>query len=476
MFVNLSMDDAVEKFVQQFRDKYKSFIFWKDPQSGKTEGCLAMAEMFYHDSVVILIQDKNSDNEKQNVGRARRKGFLVQSYMDKINLPYYLLTTVGQKKILSFMMEINNLESLEKHLSIVKKVPITLIIDEADKSRNTSQAGTKKGKKNTTVQVEDDDSSDDVTDSDEMPPLTRLLLRLKNLVKARENSRTVFVTATPMGVLAAEKEKWCVLYQEPFLNYVSPEKVRISNNMILENRCPTRSRWSGDVYDQFDNTFYSTLDHAIDALVALDSKDTSIKQVMLVSLEKQIDPQKDMGKYCRKVLDNMSDSSVTVIVRNGDTKKDDTLAEVIGRAPTNKVILIAGFMASRGVSFTDFSDKSNLFELVCQIHYTKPSDKLNSSYQAMRILGPARRTVSRPTMITNRMGIQDLQVNFRESYRIIREIAEQCENDTICVAAGNYNTARELTQSYNFRWLKQTNQRDKFIVSSPFPADALPIE
>jgi hypothetical protein len=133
-------------------------------------------------------------------------------------------------------------------------------------------------------------------------------------------------------------------------------------------------------------------------------------------------------------------------------------------------------MASRGVSFTEFSDKENMFELVCQVHYTKPGDKLNSSWQAMRICGPARRTVFRPTIITNRMGIQDLQGNFIESRRIIREIAEQCENETICVAAGNYNTARDLTQSYNFRWLKQTNRRDKFIVSSPFPADALPIE
>ena len=473
MFVNLSMDDAVEKFVQQFRDKYKSFIFWKDPQSGKTEGCLGMAELFYHDSVVILIQDKNSDNEKQNVGRAKKKGFLVQSYMDKINLPYYLMTTLGQKKILSFMMEINNLELLERQLSIVKKVPITLIIDEADKSRNTSLAGTKKGKKK---EAEDDDSEDDVTDSEEMPPLTKLLLRLKNLVKSRENSRTVFVTATPMGVLAAEREKWCVLYQEPFLNYVSPEKVRVSDYLIMENTCPVRSRWSGDYNDRFGNSFYPTLDRAVQSLVSLQSKDTSIKQVMLISLEKQIDPQKDMGKYCQQVLKDLGDSSVTVIVRNGDTKKNDTLAEVIGLAPTNKVIMIAGFMASRGVSFTDFSDKNNLFELVCQVHYTKKGDKLNSSYQAMRILGPARRTVSRPTLITNRMGIQDLQVNFRESYRIIREIAEQCENDTICVKAGNYNTTRDLTQAYNFRWLKQTNQRDKFIVSSPFPADALPIE
>ena len=96
--------------------------------------------------------------------------------------------------------------------------------------------------------------------------------------------------------------------------------------------------------------------------------------------------------------------------------------------------------------------------------------------QAMRIFGPARRTVSKATLITNIIGKEDIEINFLESYRIIKEIAEQCEQDKICVSSGRYNTYRKLTQAYNFRYLKQGWIGSRFIHESSSQEDHLPIE
>ena len=477
----LTRDESVSVEVEKLNNTYKSLILWRAVQSGKTADSLELAGLFFKTSVLIFIGDKNKTLDTQNQDRAKVKGFTVQTYMDKINLPMYLITTCGQKKVLSFMMEINQLNKLENILSVIKDVPITLIIDEADKSRNTSLAGTKKKKGSAEeVDVEEDDD-DEVTDAEDMPPITKLLLRLKNLVKDRKDSRTIFVTATPMGVLSAEKDKWCVFYKEPYQNYTGvglnhPANIHISNNVIRENKCKARDRWTGNINDVMSNSFYPVLDTACHAMVELGTKDSSIKQLMLISLENRKSSQHKMAAKCREILSNIEGgSSVDVIVRNGDTAENPMPMD-IKNSKANKIIIIAGFMASRGVSFTDFSNKENQYELVCQVHYTKPNDKLNSSMQAMRIFGPSRRTISRPSIITNRQGIEDLQHNFMESYRIIQDIAEQCEQDKICVTSGSYNTSRSMTQEYNFRFLKQGNVGSRFIYSSLEPSDHLPID
>jgi hypothetical protein len=166
---------------------------------------------------------------------------------------------------------------------------------------------------------------------------------------------------------------------------------------------------------------------------------------------------------------------VSVVVFNSDTKESSevTLASLILQEKLrgfSKVIIIAGFMAARGVSFTDFSDKDNQFELILQVHYTKKDFPLNSSMQNMRLFGPARRTVSRPALICNSWAAQDVSVNFAESYRIIKELAENG-----FATQGAYNPQRPLTQPYNFRYLKQGWVRERFIYPSTNEADHLPI-
>lgn len=468
---------------------YRSWILWKPVQSGKTADSLDLAGQFYRESLIIFVGDNNTGLNDQTMGRARVKGFEVNSYMDKQNLPMYFMKSLGKKKVLSFLMEPTQLNALEDVLTVMDDQPVTLIIDEADRSRNTKDGGTKKkGKKQATaseleaeVTPEDDgDENEIVGNSEEMPPVTAMLLRLKNLVKSRENSRTIFVTATPMGVLCAEKERWAVIYKQPYQNYVGvgldhPANINLSNKVIRENNCLARDRWSGNYLDLAFNTFRPTVDTATRDFIVLGTKDASIKQVMLISLEKWKNNQDSIAECCKIALDEESCQSIDVIVHNGDTKKDGCLAEKIRKSPKNKVIIIAGQMASRGVSFTDFSDRDNQFELVCQVHYTQANDKLNTSMQAMRIFGPARRTVSRPTLITNRQGIEDIQHNFMESYRIIRDIAEQCELEKIQVSSGSYNTSRKMTQDGCFRFLKQGYVGSRFIHESPHQEDHLPI-
>lgn len=473
MFSILDRESVVSQFVEN-HNSYKSWILWKPVQSGKTADSLDLAGMFYKSSLIIFIGDKNTGLQAQTDSRAKVKGFEVVNYADKINLQKYFLTSLGKKKVLSFLMEINNLETLSRVLSIIDDVPVTLVIDEADKSRNTSLAGTKKGKNNS------DEDEEELVDSDQMPPVTKYLLKLKNLVKVRENSRAIFVTATPMGVLAAEKDRWAVMYKEPYQNYVGvglnhPPAIHISQNVIRENACPAKSRWTGNYEDVSFNSFYPVLDTACRAFDSLTTKDSSIKQLMLISLETLKRSQFAMASRCKDILSEIGNTSIDVLVLNGDTK-EESLASMIKKSKNSKIIVVAGFMASRGVSYTDFSDKENQFELVCQVHYTKPTDKLNTAMQAMRIFGPARRTVSRPSIITNRLGIEDLQHNFMESYRIIRDIAEQCEQDKIAVVSGAYNTQRKLTQEYNFRFLKQGWVGSRFIHESSSLEDHLPID
>ena len=116
---------------------------------------------------------------------------------------------------------------------------------------------------------------------------------------------------------------------------------------------------------------------------------------------------------------------VKIVVFNGTNKftKGMMLSEIINEAKTTKICIIAGFMAARGVSFTDFSDPNNKFELCLQVHNTKQTDPLNSALQAMRVFGPGRRTITRPMMVCNSICKEDLQFNFVEAYRVVRDLA-----------------------------------------------------
>jgi hypothetical protein len=195
----------------------------------------------------------------------------------------------------------------------------------------------------------------------------------------------------------------------------------------------------------------------------------------LISLENRKAQQFMMAQFVKDHVAELGHSSnVAVEVFNSDTKEDSetTLADIISQSGKKKVIIIAGFMASRGVSFTDFSDKENMFELILQLHYTKKYFPLNSSMQNMRLFGPARRTVNTPSLLCNHWAEEDIRINFNESYRIIRELAE-----SDCATLGRYNCMRPLTQPYNFRYLKQGSRSGvgEFVFPSTNPADHLPI-
>ena len=475
-FITLSRDTEV-KDVLASHPESKSIVLWKPVQSGKTSDVLKLAEVFYKESALVFISDKNTSLAGQTNDRAKVLGFDVVNYRDDIKLGKFLKESVGKKRILHLLMEVNNLQKMEDLLFMLDELPVTIVIDEADKSRNTIEANEKKAKKNEDAWDEDEEEN---ADGSMLPPVTLLLLQIKNMVKTRENSRTIFVSATPAAVLTAEKDDWLVLYKQPYNNYVGvgidhPAHLHLSDN-IAENTCKARERWTGNANDQRFNTFYHAVSFGVDQFLKAPNRaeDQSITQIMLVSLENRKLQQFRMAEIIGQQIKD-ADYSTGVVVFNSDTKEnaDTTLASLIAGEKAKgykKVIIIAGFMASRGVSFTDFSDRDNMFELILQVHYTKKNFPLNSSMQNMRIFGPARRTVSRPALICNKWAAEDIRQNFGESYRIIQELAENG-----FATQGNYNPQRPLTQPYNFRYLKQGWMPNKFIYPSVNEADHLPI-
>ena len=169
--------------------------------------------------------------------------------------------------------------------------------------------------------------------------------------------------------------------------------------------------------------------------------------------------------------------TVGLVVMNSDTKTcaEESLASFLLHEKLSgkkKVIVIAGFMASRGVSFTEYSNDDHLFELILQVHYTKKEAPINSSFQAMRICGPKRKTIEKPALITNHYGAQDINVNFIEMHRIITELAEYG-----CATLGNYNPQRPVCQPACLRAKKQgwRSGPGQFLFPSTNPADHLPI-
>lgn len=481
-FLRIARDTLLADILQQPEySSYKSIVFVRPVQSGKTADCLKVAEAFYESSAIVFISDKNTALAGQTTGRAKSLGFEIVNYRDDINIGKWLYRSVGAKKVLHLMMEINNLKAFHNVLEIFEDIPVTLIIDEADKSRATYGAEEK----------EDEDSAD----ADGLPPITSLLLKIKNLLKVRDDSRTVFVSASPQGILVSEKDDWLVIYKDSYKNYVGvgldrDEAVllngtatdKISSNLFIRpdirrNFCKTSVRWTGSAEDLSTNTFYPAVDTAVRQFVKAPNRcaDENIMQLCLISLENRKAQQFALSQFVREILLSTEDTSTDVLVFNSDTKEDSdqTLADLIRQsreAGHTKLIVIAGFMASRGVSFTDFSDPDNQFELILQVTYTKKDQPLNSSIQSMRIFGPARRTVNTPAIICNDICAEDLRVNFREMYRVVRDIAE----NKFPIRVGGYNTDRKLTQSYNFRYLRQGNYSE-LLFESVNPVDHLPI-
>ena len=470
-FTVLDRDTEVKDVLFENPD-FTSIILWKPVQSGKTSDVLKLAEVFYKESALLFISDKNTALAGQTNGRAKVLGFEVTNYRDGDRLGKVLRNGVGRKKILHLLMEVNNLKAVITILEVLEDLPVTVVIDEADKSRSTELANKKK-------LDEEEEEELEVADGSSLPPVTLMLLQIKNLLKNRENSRTIFVSATPAAVLTAEKDNWLVMYKEPYKNYVGvginhPAEIHVSKTYIPENRCKARERWTNGRNDQLLNSFYGPLTYGVDAFAKSvnRSEDENITQIMLVSLENRKAQQFQMAEFVKNQLMELGANHVGVEVFNSDTKEDSTttLADIIKSNGKKKVIIIAGFMASRGVSFTDYSDKENMFELILQVHYTKKSFPLNSSMQNMRIFGPARRTVNRPMIICNDVCHEDINRNFSESYRIIRELAEYG-----FATQGYYNPQRPLTQPYNFRYLKQGWKPECFIFPSTNEADHLPI-
>ena len=436
--------DLVDVLLNQYKE-YKSIIFSKSVQSGKTSDIIALVNVTYKESATIFISDKNTALTSQTNSRVRTCGWTVENFRDasKTGNAYNCISTIkdsmGKKKLFHTMMEINNLRVLYAVLSIID-CPVTLIIDEADKNRNVSEF--------------------DADDEDSLPIITKLLLKIKNTLLAKEDgSRVIFVSATPQSLLVSEKdEKRLVIYKKPYNNYIGAGLDHTPNLEVIvgvrDNPITSTKRWTNSQEDCRSNTYRPAINSAIDRFLDMQSKDTSVKQLMLVSLESRNRNQQEVAKYIKSIT--TPDDDLGVIVFNGESDDVDCLlSHAIKINPHKKIVIIAGFMASRGVSFTDFSDADNKFELCIQVHYTKADDPLNSAAQAMRIFGPARRTITRPIMICNRICAEDLMYNFQEAYRIVKDLA--CGETEVMTKA--YNSRRPLTQKYNFRYMVQSTRR-----------------
>lgn len=423
-----------------------TIILVKPVQSGKTSEILKIVEHTYKYSVTIFLSDKNSALAGQTNKRTLGLGWKVQDFRD-VNSPReamkFLKDGVGKRKLAHFLMEVNNIDTLMMLLELIND-PVTLVIDEGDKNKNVSS------------EVETDDDGEDVL---EMPPITRGIIACKNILADRnDGSKTIYVTATPQGLLVSEKdENRLVIIKEPFNNWVGVAYNHKANfemaQAIRHCSCKTRDRWTGNQDDYDYNTYRQGVQVAIDRFEKMTTKDESIKQIMLISLENRNASQARLAHFVRRNISAEMTNNIEIIVFNGENKSKEypLLSDRIRECATNKIIVVAGFMASRGVSFTDFSDKDNRYELVCQVHAAKKTDPLNSALQAMRIFGPARRTVVRPLLVCNQITYRDCTENFEEGYRICKELAEGKR----VIHQGRYDSERPLTQKYNFRYMRQ---------------------
>jgi hypothetical protein len=475
----LILDNTVQDIWESIKNS-KTILFVKPVQSGKTGDVLRVVEHLYKTHVVIFVSDKNKALAGQTNTRTKVLGWEVKDFRDINNLrPAFaycmeqeklLIAGKGRKKIAHFLMEVNNIDVLIMLLTCLPgNLPIALVIDEGDKNRNTLKSEEEFD--------ESDEDSEEKSEFDSLPPITRGLLACKNILHDKANgSKTILVTATPQGILCSEKDDdRLVVYKKPFDNYNGPGLNHSVNleliNCMPHNACKAKDRWYGSEL-AVGNTYFYGVSQAISRFVSLPTKDESIKQIMLVSLESVNKNQDRLARVCSNLLaKEQGGESVGIIVFNGEAKNKDKdaalLSEKIAKMPERKILIVAGFMASRGVSFTDFSDSSNKHELVIQVHAAKKTDPLNSSMQAMRIYGPARRTISRAILFCNQTTEQDNLYNFKECYRVCQDLAEGKK----VVYQNNYDPNRPLTQKNNMRYMKQGYSDNKLLFESHNPAD-----
>ena len=429
-----------------------TIVLCKPVQSGKTREILEIISHTYKTSITIFLSMKNTALAGQTNARGIGQGWQVKDFRD-INSPLacmkYLQGCKGKKKLAHFLMEVKGMETLLILLSGMDET-FTLIVDEADMNKNVSS--------------DKDEREVGEVEETTLPPITRAIFACKNVLRAKNNgSKTILVTATPQSIMVAEKdESRLYIYKQAFLNHIGPGENKIPDLELVPSiayqTCKTRDRWTGNRDDRGYNSYRLPVRDAVARFESLGSKDTSIKQLMLISLENRNIAQALMAEYVQNELTQ----NIDIIVFNGENKDKNypLLSDRIRAAKSNKVIIISGFMASRGVSFTDFSDDMNQHELVLQIHAAKREDPLNSSLQAMRIFGPARRTVVRPILYCNQVTLSDVRENFTEMYRICRDLAM---GKTV-IARGRYDTKRPLCQNYCFRYMNQSSNRENSVL------------
>jgi hypothetical protein len=453
----ISLKEDVEELFPLISRNNTIFLI-KPVQSGKTSEVLKIIEHTYKTSCTILISTLTSVAGQTNK-RAGGNGWTTRDFSQIATASEaveYLHAGKGKKVIAHFLMEHNNLSMLIRIINMLW-CPITLIIDEGDKNRS----------------VESEEDGDDISDEKEvvMPPVTRMLQVCKNRIAEREDgSKTIYVTATPAGLFCAEKDtERLVIVKEPFKNwrgvaYNHPCNVEI-RQVMRYCTCKARDRWTGNFDDITKNTYRDGVKLAIQRFNTVDSKDESIKQIMLISLENHTKPQARMAEFVDNLIDH---SQIDMVIFNGINKVagQPLLSDRIGACKARKIIVISGFMASRGVSFTDFSDPDNKFELVAQVHAAKRGDAINASLQAMRIYGPDRKTVSRPIIFCNNITAEDNAVNFLEYYRVVKELAEGQK----FIFCRNFNPERPITPACNRRYMVK-GRGEILLLESPNPKD-----
>ncbi len=454
-----------------------NILFVKPVQSGKTSDILKVVEHLYKTHIIIFVSDKNAALAGQTNERSKVLGYNIKDFRDIGNVgeayKYMLanshdtLSGKGKRRIAHFLMEINNIQMLMQLLVIIPdNIPVALIIDEGDKNRNVDTE---------TTSFDEDDDLEDV--EVKLPPITAGLLTCKNILHDKKNgSKTIYVTATPQGVMCSEKDDdRLVVYKKPYDNYTGVGLEHKHNLELVKalqpNNCKARDRWTGT--DTWSNSWYSGLSQAIEKFETIGTKDDTIKQLMLISLENRNAAQGRLAKVCRSLIKRDHDNSIGIIVFNGinKDKMNPLLSDRIKACPQKKIIIVAGFMAARGVSFTDFSMPDNKFELVIQVHAAKKTDPLNSSMQAMRIYGPARRTISKAILFCNQITFEDNTYNFLEAYRVCKELAEGKRT----ILQNRYNPERPLTQKSNMRYMKQGFSNNILLFESYDMADHEPV-
>lgn len=453
-FLRIGKDEKLFSVLRGEGRGYSSVILVRPVQSGKTSVFLETADSFYREYSMIAIMDKSTPLAQQTYDRAKKLGWTIVTYEPGMKIARMLKENFGSKFMLCFMMEINNMKTLIAYLEETSR-KIMLFVDEGDKSKSTKDA------KEEELEEDDELNEEELeirrrASKEELPPITKMTLIAKNEV-TRLGGVSVLISATPFSILASEKDNWLVVFQDPYLNYTGawldhPARIRIEP-CIPQKGCKVRERWSGTYPDRFNNNYREAVYRSCTAFKNAKTNEPSIMQLMLISLEQFNVQQSLMATECERLFSELG-SSIPVMVFNGETKDGKMLSEMVkdyALKGHKKLVVIAGYCAARGVSFTDFSDPDNKFELIIQVHASKLSQNLASITQAMRIFGPARRTVNSALLVCNMKLADDVKVNMVEQYRIVRELAE----GNINVVLGNLDPACRLGPDACLRYIKQ---------------------